>query len=49
MMNIKDIVDSLLGKPNMDKYPLTLILGLLILSINLKFYYWKYNIPEFEI
>lgn len=48
-MKIKDIVDAFLGKPNMDKYPLALVLGLLILSINLRFYYWRYDIPEFEI
>ena len=43
-----EIADSLLGQEGMHKYPFFLIIGLLFISLSLRKYRNKYNIPVFE-
>ena len=49
MEKVKACSGTMLGKTDMDKYPISISLGLLLLSISIWNYNRKYRIPEFDV
>jgi hypothetical protein len=48
IISLKEITEAFLGKPNMSDYPLALNVGLLILSLYIKYWHNKSDMPEFD-